>query len=81
MDFVRRHKVKLAALCLFVGLISVIRSFYTVCFDEIGAEVSCRAPDRPVASMGGGVNPIDLGIGIILIVTAPIAVLNIRRPF
>jgi len=81
MDLIRRHKAKLAFLCLIIGMISLGRSFYTHCFDADGVAQSCTEPTRPIAHMGGGVDPIDAGLGVVLVLAAPIALSTIRRPF
>lgn len=81
MDGIRRHKAKLAFLCLIVGMISLGRSFYTDCFDADGVVQSCTEPTRPIAHMSGGVDPVDAALGVVLVLAAPVALLMIRRPF
>lgn len=83
MDRLRRHKAKLAFACLTLGVISMLRAQTSLCADAGGAPVDCNAMhEQPgVRIIGGSINPRDLGLGLLLVLVAPLVLIFIRRPY
>lgn len=83
MDLLRRHKVKLAAACLILGVISLARSQSTYCEDAEGAEIDCQVGrGQPgMRIVGGEVSALDLALGVVLVLAAPATLILVRRPY
>lgn len=82
MNLLRRHKVKLAAACLALGMASLLRAQHTICENTIGDRVDCQVHrGQPGMRITGvAVSFADIAIGVALILAAPAALLLIRRP-